>query len=146
MSFCSLLLSLFPQKDFILALHRTLISTGCQSLLVGKIHVRPATTETAAGSDTPPCTCKRPCSWSSGALPGLQRWVDVTAGSADAALVSDMLCVSCAWVLSPCPASPWHESLPWIYICFACEQYVKFYDNACLHLKDRKRFLFSSCL
>lgn len=125
MSFRSLILSLFPQKDFILELHHTLISTGCQSLLAGKIHVRQATTETAAGADTPPCTCKRPCSWSSGALPGLWRWVDLTAGSADAALVSDVLCVSRAWLLSPCPASPWHEPRRWIYICCLCEQHVK---------------------
>lgn len=146
MNLRSLLLPLFPQKDFILELHHTPISTGCQSLLVGKGHVRPATTETAARSDIPPCTCKRPRSRGSRGLPGLQRWVDLTAGCADAALVSDMLCVSRACVLSPCPGSPWHEPPRWICICCACEQDVEICDNACLHLSDRKRFLVSSCL
>lgn len=120
MNFHSLLLSLFPQKDFILELHHSPISTLCQLLLVGKGHARPTTTVTAARSGIPPCTCKRPCSWSSGGLAGLQGWVELTAGSADAALVSDMLCV-CACVLSPCSTSPWHEPLQWICICCACE-------------------------
>lgn len=108
-----------PRKIFILQLHHSPISTLCQLLLGGKGHVRPTTTVTAAGSDAPPSTCKRPCSWGSGGLAGPQGWVELTAGSADAALVSDMLCV-CACVLSPCSTSPWHGPLQWIWIWICC--------------------------